>query len=271
MNQTWKLHVWGVRGSMPAPGAEYQEYGGNTACVSVDCGGSTVIFDAGSGLAGLGGCLPPGSRVDLFCGHAHLDHLLGLMMFPLMHDASAEIHLYGEPRMGQSFQQQLERLIGPPYWPLGLSDFRARIIVHDIGPGQCIPLPGGRTVHTLRGCHPNLGLLFRLEGEGRCVVYTADCEMTAPLQKRLAGFAQGADVLVWDATFTPEELPARRGWGHSSWAQGAELRRLAQAKRALMLHYANGYTDTFLREQERLALAHDPAVRFAREGMEVTI
>ncbi len=271
MNQAWKLHIWGTRGSMPVSCADYLEYGGNTSCVSVDCGRNYVVFDAGSGLFLLGGCLPPGSRVDLFCGHAHLDHLMGLPVFRLMHDPSAELHLYGEPRKGVSFRQQLETLIGPPYWPLELSDFRAHITVHDIGPGQSIPLPDGKTVRTMRACHPNLGLLFRLDDGTRSVVYTVDCEITAPLQERLADFAQGADVLVWDATFTPEELPERRGWGHSSWAEGAELRRVAQAKLAIMMHYANGYTDDFLTGQERLAAAHDPAVRFAREGMEVTI
>ncbi len=146
MNQAWKLHIWGTRGSMPVSCADYLEYGGNTSCVSVDCGRNYVVFDAGSGLFLLGGCLPPGSRVDLFCGHAHLDHLLGLPVFRLMHDPSAELHLYGEPRKGMSFRQQLETLISPPYWPLELSDFRAHITIHDIGPGQSIQLPDGKTV-----------------------------------------------------------------------------------------------------------------------------
>lgn len=269
MAQNWKISVWGVRGSMPAPSPGFLEYGGNTSCFSVDCGEDLVVFDAGSGLTNLGRQLDGQRAVHLFIGHVHIDHLIGLFVFPPFYCPGAEIHLYGEARGGVSFRKQLEALIGPPYWPVGFADFQADVTFHEIGPDQAILLPGGRVVRTMRGNHPNQGLLCRLEGDGRSVAYTLDCELTEELRPRLEEFCRGAGVLIWDANFTPQDLPHYPGWGHSSWEQGAALGRDAGAGLVLLTHYNQNYTDDFLQEQEKLS--QFPGVRFAREGMEVLL
>ncbi|MDE7262411.1 MAG: MBL fold metallo-hydrolase [Oscillospiraceae bacterium] len=269
MAQDWIMRIWGVRGSMPTPLQDVMEYGGNTACISVDCGEDLVVFDAGTGLVNLGRSLTGKRPVHLLFSHVHLDHLLGLFVFPPFHDPNAEIHLYGESRNGVPFRQQLEALVGPPYWPVGFADFPARITFHEIGPDQQFALPGGRTVRTMRGNHPNLGLIYRLEDGQRSVVYTLDCELTAELRPRLTAFCRNADVLVWDANFTSADLARHPGWGHSSWEQGVELRRDAGAGLVIMTHYNQSYTDAFLREQE--LSAQGPGVRFAREAMEVRL
>lgn len=272
MDQAWKTTIWGVRGSMPAACARYLEYGGNTSCVSVDYGEGIVVFDAGTGLIQLGNSLKssPCKRIDLFFSHVHLDHIIGLCGFQALHDPEMELHFYGEKRDGVGFRTQLETLLGPPYWPLGLEDFPARIEIHEIGPEDRIALGGtGKVeVSALRGNHPNLSLLYRLQSAERSVVYALDCEMDEAISHRLTRFARGADLLIWDASFTQEELARRQGWGHSSWEQGASLAREAGVKLALMTHYAIGYTDEFLRGQERMA---GGAVRFAREGMEIRL
>lgn len=262
--QAWTAAVWGTRGAV-CMGAEFLEYGGNTSCVSVDCGGELVVFDAGSGIVRLGGTLSGGRRIHIFFSHLHLDHILGLPDFGPLHDPEAELHLYGEARDGMSFRQQLERFLGPPYWPLGLGDFPARIAVHEIVPGACVALAEGLSVSTLRGNHPNGSLLCRLEGAGKRAVYALDCEMGGGMSGRLAEFARGCDLLIWDATFTAGDL--RRGWGHSTWEQGAAVGQAAGAGLTLMTHFSPAYNDAFLRKQEELAGRKSAAVRFAREGM----
>ncbi len=269
MTLEWIIRMWGVRGSMPAVSGDFLEYGGNTACVSVDCGTDLVVFDAGSGLSVLGRSLTPDRPVHIFISHVHIDHLIGLFIFQPFYDPGAEIHLYGEARNGVSFRQQLETLVGPPYWPVGLHDFSAKIMIHETGPDQTIPLPNGRTVRTMRGNHPNLGLLHRLDSAERSVVYTLDCELTPELRPQLVEFCRNADILVWDANFINQDLAQHSGWGHSSWEQGVEIRRDAGVKQILMTHYNQNYTDAFLREQERLA--QEAGVCFARESMEVRL
>ncbi len=269
MERNWVVTVWGVRGAVPRAEADFKEYGGNTSCICADCGGELVVFDAGSGIVRLGEALARQDRpkrVHILISHMHLDHILGLPGFSLLHDRKAEIHLYGEAREGVSFRSQLERFLGPPYWPLGLKDFRAGIAVHEIGPDERFSPVDGLTVSTLRGNHPNQSLLYRLDGMGKSVVYALDCEMNPSMESRLARFAQNCSLLIWDANFIQADL--KPGWGHSTWEQGAALREAANAKMALMIHFSHTYTDQFLQEQERLARNRDTALCFAKEGMD---
>ncbi|MCI8304137.1 MAG: hypothetical protein HFF52_05855 [Lawsonibacter sp.] len=268
----WTVAVWGTRGAVPMAAADFLEYGGNTSCISVDCGGELVVLDAGSGIIGLGEQLSRQNtpkKLHLLISHFHLDHITGLTGFRPLNDPTAEIHLYGEGRGSLSFQGLLEQILGPPYWPVGLRDFRSRVSFHEIAPGERFSLSNGLTVDTMRANHPNQSLIYRLEGEGRRIVYTLDCEMGDGMEARLAEFARNCGLLIWDANFAPADLI--RGWGHSTWEQGAAVGREAGAAMVLMTHFSHSYTDEFLREQERVAMAADCAVRFAREGMEIVL
>lgn len=274
MSESRAMHVWGVRGSTPVTASDMAEYGGNTSCISVASGNEIIVFDAGSGLLQLGSVLKAANgpkRVHIFLSHLHMDHVLGLFGFPLLHDPNAEIHLYGEAKAGVPFRGLIEGLVRPPYWPLGIRDFQARIEFHEIAPEETVVLPGSpdTTVRTMRGNHPNLSLLCRLDAGRTSVVYALDCEMDAGILPELTDFARDSKVLIWDANFTVADL--QEGWGHSTWEQGVALRRTCGAETVLMTHYCWTYTDQFLREQEQLAAKADRAVRFAKEGMEILL
>lgn len=260
MDEPWKLTVWGVRGSFPNPHADFLEYGGNTSCLSLNCGDTLVVLDAGSGMVPLGRQVlrEKRRRVDILLSHLHLDHVIGLFPFAPLHDSSVEVHLYGTPEMIRA----LVRLVGPPLWPVGLSDCRAKVRFHAFRPGDRFPLDAV-SVTTLEGSHPGGCVYYRLEGQGRSLVYALDCELEEDTASRLTAFARGTDLLIWDANYTSADL--KRGWGHSTWAQGLELGQAAGAKQVLMTHYSSGCRDEFLREQE--ALAASPLSRFAKEGM----
>ena len=259
--------VLGVRGSFPTTGGDYLEYGGNTSCFLADMGGETVILDAGSGLSSLGNGVPlPGGRkrVHILLSHLHLDHIMGLFSFPLLYDPAAEICLYGDTGL----RSRISAVLGPPYWPLGLDDFPAGVQVRGLTAGAGLALGDGVTLSTLRGNHPGTSLLYRLEADGKTLVYALDCEMDGDTYAALARFAQNADLLIWDATFTAGDLI--KGWGHSTWQEGLALGREAGVKRVLMTHYSQTYTDGFLSEQEKLAGAGGECL-FAREGMVIQL
>lgn len=272
MEQVWTATVWGARGAVPMASADFLEYGGNTSCVSVDCGGELVVLDAGSGIVGLGNRLARQSgpkKLHLFISHLHLDHIIGVTGFQTLYDPSAEVHLYGERRDGADVLERIGQVLDPPYWPVGPAAFQAKVTVHDLTPGQRISLAEGLTVDTLRANHPNQSLIYRLEGAGKRLVYILDCEMGEGMEDRLADFARDCDLLIWDANFIPGEI--KPGWGHSTWEEGAALGKRAGARTVLMSHFSHWYDDTVLRQQEQRALAADGAVRFAREGMELRI
>ena len=269
MDNAWISAVLGVRGSSPRCEKEFLEYGGNTSCLLSDCGDSLVLFDAGSGLSNLSVYPHRYRPIHIFLTHLHLDHMIGLSGCTLLHDPHANIHLYGESRNGVPLAELLDRLIGPPYWPLCLSDFKANIKIHELTPGQHVQLGEQLTIHTLRGRHPNGCLYYRLEYGEKSIVYLLDCEPDPEFLPTLTAFARNANLLVWDANFTEADL--RAGWGHSTWKQGLALRAAANAEQVLMTHHAHGYTDAFLQEQEQLCKQADPHSCFAKEGMEILL
>ncbi len=258
MERNWSLCPYGVRGAFPVTAPEMLDYGGNTSCYLAETGGEAVILDAGSGLAALGRVWRK-CRADILITHLHLDHVMGLFSFPLLFDPQAEVVLYGRP----GFRTALEALIRAPYWPVGFADFPAKVVFQEVSPGERFQI-GGITVDTLEGNHPNDCLYYRLEAAGSRLVYALDCELTEAFAPKLAAFARGADLLVWDANFVSADL--RPGWGHSTWEQGLAFAKQAGVRKVLLTHYDRDYSSSFLEEQETLAQAVFPDCAFAREG-----
>ena len=131
-----QVRVWGVRGSGPECGLEYQEYGGNTSCVTVHTKDKTVILDAGTGIGNFcrsfkrqmdGKC----RRLDLLLSHFHMDHLMGLYGCSFLFDPQMEVHIYGERPGEKSLKECLCQMFGPPYWPLPLDQLPALIRFHE--------------------------------------------------------------------------------------------------------------------------------------------
>lgn len=261
------LTVWGVRGSLPATDRKCMDYGGNTSCISLEYGDSLVCFDAGSGLSALIARMTEARRLDILITHFHIDHILGL--FNLSAFRGEEIHLYGEGYGGAGFKERIETVAGRPYWPLGIDDLPAKVYLHELNPGDTASLPCGIEVSTLKGNHPGGSILYRADFCNKSVTYALDCEMGGDMFDRLTEFSKDTGMLIWDASFTEDDK--QPGWGHSTWSEGIELAEAANAHRVMMTHYTRGYTDEFLREQERLAARKNNRCVFAREGMVITL
>lgn len=249
-----RLTILGCRGSLPVSRKEMLEYGGETSCYRLEARGETLFVDAGTGLRNA--ALPEGPIRILFT-HAHLDHLLGLPMFPGLLDPARELVFYS-PRGDGSLDEALARLISPPLWPLPLARCPARVS----GRSFSFPLAVGPfTVTGMQGSHPGGSFVYRIAACGKSVVLASDFEHTEEKLRELAAFAAGADLLVYDAQYTPEEYEARRGFGHSTAEAGLRLLRESGAKRLLPVHHDPGHTDRFLREREKAL-----GVPFAKEG-----
>ena len=62
----------------------------------------------------------------------------------------------------------------------------------------------------------------------------------------LVALARGADLIVYDATFTEDEIASRAGWGHSTWQRGIRLAEEAGAKQLCLFHHDPAHDDNFL-------------------------
>src|SRR5438309_1244356 len=94
----------------------------------------------------------------------------------------------------------------------------------------------------------------------------------AKLDESLRELAAGADILINDAQFTPEQLETtRKGWGHSSWLEGAKLARQVEAKTLVLFHHDPDSTDRMVDSILRQARDEFDSVFAASEGMVVTL
>lgn len=266
MKDGWRLEVRGVRGSFPQPESG-DSYGGNTSCFFLRSGGTGVILDAGSGLHALGWELRGDvslRRLHILVTHLHIDHILGLFSFDPFFDPEQEVYIYGPP----GIRRALETLIHPPYWPLAIDSFPAAVRFYVVEPGVDYDLDG---VHmtALSGAHPGGSLYYRLDENGKSLVYALDCEPDHSFRTNFREFAQNCGLLIWDANFAPGET--RPGWGHSTWKEGLEIARLSGAKQVLMTHFNMKYDSAYLKKQEEQARTQNASCIFAREGMVLTL
>ena len=228
-----KVAMGGARGSLPVSGADKVRHGGDTfALLAEGRGGGQVLVDAGSGVRNLLGRLRPGAT--LFFTHTHLDHLVGL---PLLARAwPAEMVL---PR--GDLEEVVGRIYSPPVWPVKLPPTRFR------KPRRPVEV-GGLRVSWRAVAHPDGCVAYRVDepDTGAALVVATDVEwpeMDAAAREAFADFARGADLLVFDAHYRPEEYEAHRGWGHSAWTDAVEAAKTCGAQRLWLMHHSPNRTD----------------------------
>jgi phosphoribosyl 1,2-cyclic phosphodiesterase len=249
-----KIRFWGVRGSIPAPGPETVRYGGNTSCVSVGTSsGGLVIIDMGTGLMHLGNSLMTGAfgqgkgQASILLSHTHWDHIQGLGFFAPVFVGGNQFTVWGPGGSPEVLEQILEGQMDPNFSPLqSLKNFSASFDIH------AAPCTTGETFHTSGVAitaheHPHgatTALAFRLEDAGRTFVYASDVGYgeDGPTPDAIA-FYRGADVLLHDTTYRPEDQATRRNRGFSTYEDAATAAVAAGVKRLVMFHYDQDYSD----------------------------
>ncbi|RAI39111.1 MBL fold metallo-hydrolase [Rhodoplanes roseus] len=268
------VRFWGVRGSVTCPGPATVRYGGNTACVEVRCGDRLVIFDAGSGLrplgsALLGGAAPRPVEADIFLSHCHLDHVWGLPFFQPAYEPGTRLRLWAGHLLPETtLAAAIRQLVGHPLFPGGGDFFRADIGFTDFRCGETLAPHPGMTLRTGPLTHPGGGTGYRLDFGGASLAYVTDTEhRPGALDPAVLALADGADLLIYDCTYTDAEYPAHAGRGHSTWQQGVRIAQAAQAKRLVIFHHDPGHDDPTLDRIAREAEAARPGTLVAAEGL----
>lgn len=274
-----RITFWGVRGSIPTPGPETVEVGGNTSCVEVRAGKALLIFDGGTGLRILGKRLSREmpATAHLFFSHVHWDHIQGFPFFDPAFVPGNTIHLYGGTKVSGTLEQTLAGQMENPNFPIHLTDMGARMIFHDIDEATAVHVEDA-SVTAAPGNHPNGAWAYRVEHEGKSCVYATDTEHYAEVDRNLVALSKGADVLIYDAQYTPEEYDGtagrggpKIGWGHSTFQEGVKLAKAAGVKKLVLYHHDPMQTDADVAEKERRAQALFPNCEAAREGLAIEI
>jgi phosphoribosyl 1,2-cyclic phosphodiesterase len=266
------VHFHGVRGTIACPGSEYVRFGGNTACIEIRCGPHLVILDAGTGLRPLGVELMRNGKVDcnLLLSHTHLDHIAGLPFFLPLFVKGNRVQLWAGHLAdhGRTLKQVLKRMMAAPLFPVPLDALSAEIDFREFRAGEAWELKPGLKVRTAPLNHPNGATGYRLEFAGRSVCYVTDTEhVEGQLDRNILRLIEGADVFIYDSTYTDEEYPQYRGWGHSTWQEGAKLADTAGVKTFVVFHHAPDHDDDAMDQIAAALLREQPAACVACEGM----
>jgi phosphoribosyl 1,2-cyclic phosphodiesterase len=278
------IKFWGVHGSLPRPGPSTLKFGGNTACVEVRCGNALIIFDAGTGIRELSEDLErqaKGSRsgrshlvAHIFFSHLHWDHVQGFPFFDPIYRTGNEIHLYGGDGLTRTTQKLLSIQMCSPNFPVPLEELPASLQFHEIHEGDKIRMEQ-TLIRVEKLNHPGGSFGYRLEHQGKSVVYASDTEHVPGVDPALLELSQGADILIHDSMYHPEQYQGlwddipRESWGHSTWEGAVELAQMADVKRLILFHHGN--QDSIVEDIERKAQDRFAHVIAAYEGLEIDL
>lgn len=295
-----KLKFWGTRGSLPSPGKDTVRYGGNTPCLEVRLADDNlIIFDAGTGLRGLGDALiATGGSLKAFLAisHPHWDHIQGFPFFKPAFIAGNELTIIGAQTRNITLRQMIASQMDKTFFPVQLNELKAKIRFLPLRE-ETIPVYEG-TLSSLYVNHPAFALGFRLNVGGRSLVYISDNEpfdrevaeslknvdrhivelyqrQQGDPNQRLFDFVRGADILIHDATYTPEEYVDHVGWGHSDYLFALKVASEADVKTLILFHHDQSRTDEGVDQILRLCRREIETRKYrfdcvaAAEGMEL--
>lgn len=272
-----EITFYGVRGSIASPGPETAQVGGNTSCVEVMCGAERIILDAGTGLRKLGDRMVAGGQLEatMLLSHQHWDHIQGIPFFVPAYVPAAKLKVYGGINGVMSLRETLECQMTAPVFPVRLDELGAQMDLCEVRSGQTFMI-GDAQVKALKVNHPGGCFAYRIDYQGQSVVYATDTEHYACVDPALRQLAEGADVLIYDSQYTPEEYSgttgrSKVGWGHSTYVAGAELARSSGVGKYVLFHHDPSRTDAKVLELEAKAQALFPASVAAREGMRIAL
>jgi phosphoribosyl 1,2-cyclic phosphodiesterase len=296
MNEELKIKFWGVRGSHPAPGAGTVKFGGNTSCVEISAGERTVILDAGTGIIPLGRELAKrkSSELILLFSHLHHDHTQGFPFFVPAYLPNARLHIFGPGGTKETVKHVLEHNQSSATFPVSLRDMASAKDIESVRESQVIVwdkenvrvtesgdrLSSDATVIRIYKSHAHPGgvHIYRITWRGKSVVYATDTEGYVGMDRKLAAFAGGADVLIHDAQYSEEHyrgqlagFSSTQGYGHSTAVMAAEVASAAGTGELILFHHEPSYSDDLVAAQESTAQKIFPHSRAAYEGMEINL
>ena len=272
---SFKIKFWGVRGSIACPTVNHVAFGGNTTCIEVSIDGRTIIFDAGTGIRNLGHWLLRKCvrEATLLLTHTHWDHINGFPFFSPAFRTDRRFRLLaGASQAHGGLRSVMAGQMSHPFFPVPLEALRARLDFEDFNAGDSFKLGPAITVKTAPLNHPDGATGYRIEHGGRSICLVTDTEhLPGKPDERVLSLIEGADLVIYDCTYTDAEFAIKVGWGHSTWQEGVRLCRSAGARSLAIFHHDPEHDDRFMSNVESKARATWARAFVARENLRIRL
>jgi len=215
-----KVTFYGTRGTMPAIGPEYAQFGGNTSCVLVTFStGRVAILDAGTGIRNLGNDLLKNSHeqfdnISIILSHTHWDHIQGFPFFDPAYDPQRnfKISICGEDRRGEDLKNLFMMQMKNDFFPVPLDKMGANFTF--LQPNiTTYEHPAGIKIVASKHSHRGDAYGYRIEEGGKTLIYCTDVEHKHGIDPNVVALSRNADLLIHDAQYTPDELKNKKRVG----------------------------------------------------------
>lgn len=245
------MKIWGCRGSIACPAPTHLKYGGNTTSLEVDVGDQKFLLDCGTGVRNLGQQIMKSDlqHCHILLTHTHWDHINGFPFFVPAFDKRRNFdimagHLTDKGGVKNIFETQMDN----PMFPVPLEAMQAKLTFSDFKAGERLDIGTSSKTKVLTASlnHPNGATGYRIEHDGRAMCLITDTEHTDKPDENILKLIEGADLVIYDSTYTEEEFPSKVGWGHSTWNEGVKLCKMAGAKRLGIFHHDPEHDDVFM-------------------------
>jgi phosphoribosyl 1,2-cyclic phosphodiesterase len=246
-------------------------YGGNTSCLEVYAGEHRIVLDAGTGIRNLSRDFIR-DRVKkgiLLLTHTHWDHINGFPFFGPAFMPDNQFTVYaGHLSKAGGVESVLASQMSNPTFPVPLEALQANMAYEDFEAGYSWKMAGGVQIKTAPLNHPNGATGYRIEYGGRSLCYVTDTEHIVGKQdENVLKLIEGADLVIYDSTYTDQEFPSKIGWGHSTWQEGIRLCKAADVRSLALFHHEPDHDDEFMRKLELEARSAWSGTVVAREKM----
>jgi len=251
------------------------KYGGNTSCIEVQAGEHVFVMDAGTGIRNFSKVILEKDirQTHILLTHTHWDHINGFPFFIPAYDPKRTISIKaGHLKHQGGVQNVLSTQMHNPMFPVPLEAMQAQLTFEDFEAGESFELWDGVDIRTAELNHPNGATAYRVDHEGKSVVYVTDTEhIPGKPDENILNLIEGADLVIYDSTYTEKEFPEKIGWGHSTWNEGIRLCKAANVKKLAIFHHDPEHTDDFMDAVAVEAKAEWENSFVCREGMDITI